>query len=467
MPIVRRVAPFASLLLVLLPSAPARATEQAGVSAAVRGEVALSRPQLTAARPMVGGEPILLQDAIRSGPRSGAQILLLDQTVFTIGAESEIVVDEFVYDPETNAGKMSARVAQGVFRFVSGKIEKLRPDDVHVRLPTGTLGIRGTLVAGRVDDATKRSLIVLLGEGRENDTGSPSGAIEVCNAGSCVHVRSAGFGTRIDGPNAPPLEPYRVPVEEINALATAVSDPAGWLGRSDVGDLPDVSASGEAGDDRSPTDVAGRGDAPPGSASGSGRERLRELAGLDTETTFASQDSRQTIVTPRGVEVAAGGGFYPDLTVFPGPGQLTTYDDLATLAAAGTQTAVFSRSGIGLTDQGSYDFSMTLDLGARSVQVAIDNIESPSLGVSGESLRHAQSFDAHVAENVVFLRESGRLTGSGEGLCSAGCNSYVQAYLFSRNGRVADSVLQSLAIAPEGASRPAVVTADPYQPITR
>jgi hypothetical protein len=52
----------------LLPVA-ALAAEQAGVSAAVRGEVALTRIQVAVGRQVVGGEPILLEDAIRSGQR--------------------------------------------------------------------------------------------------------------------------------------------------------------------------------------------------------------------------------------------------------------------------------------------------------------------------------------------------------------------------------------------------------------
>jgi len=465
MSISRRFAWLAPLLLAPL---PALAAEQAGVSAAVRGQVALTRPPIAQGRQVVGGEPILMQDSIRSGAASGAQLLLLDQTVFTIGAESEVVVDEFVYDPQTSAGRMSARVAQGVFRFVSGKIAKEHPQDVSVKLPTGTLGIRGTLVAGRVDEVSKKALIVLLGEGRDNDTGSPAGAIDVCNAGSCVNVRSAGFGTRIDGPDAAPIEPFRVPADEINALTQAVSDPAGWLGRSDGGSgLPAVSADRDGGDSRSPTEVSGRGDVAADPSSVRALQRLRDITNLDADTAFASQDSRQTVTTPLGTVTAGGGaGVVPDLTLPPGLGRLATYDDLTALAAGGTQTATYARSGIALTDQGSYDFSMTLDVGARSVQVALDHINSPSLGIAGESLRHAQSFDAPGFENAVFVRESGRLTG-GEGPCAGGCDSFVQAYLFSRNGRVADSVLQSLAIVPGSSDARAVYTADPYQPIAR
>jgi hypothetical protein len=400
--------------------------------------------------------------------RSGAQILLLDQTVFTIGPESELVVDEFVYDPATSTGKMSARVAQGVFRFVSGKLAKDHPEDVKLVLPTGTLGIRGTLVAGRVDEATKTALLVLLGEGRENDTGSPPGAIEVCNAGSCVRVRSAGFGTRIGGPDQPPLEPFRVSEEELNALTQSVTDPAGWLAeaKASAGDMPDVAAGAEAGDTRSATEISGRLGAAGGSTGTNALDWLRDFAGIDAASTLVAQDSQKTIDTGAGEFDAGGGGGSGGPLVFTGPGQLTTYDDLASLVASGSQTAVFAKPGIALTDRGAYDFSLTLNLGERSVLLELANIEAPSLGISGESFRRLQSLDANAFENVPFVRESGRLAG-GEGPCDGGCTATVQAFLFSANGRIADSVLQSLAIVPEANAAASVVTADPYQPIVR
>jgi hypothetical protein len=235
-------------LLPLLLALPARAADQAGVSAAVRGEVALTRLPIVG-RQVVGGEPIFLQDGIKSGARSGMQIMLLDETVFTIGPESELVIDEFVYDPKTNAGKLSAEMTKGVFRFVSGKIAHDKPGDMNLKLPAGTLGVRGTMVAGRVDAAAKSSKLVLLGEGPANDTGAKAGAFEACNAGSCVRVNRPGYGTIIAGPDAAPVRPFLFPREEVDALTGAVSDPTGWGETAGAGEAtPAVgAASAEAG----------------------------------------------------------------------------------------------------------------------------------------------------------------------------------------------------------------------------
>lgn len=175
------------------------AQQQAGVSAAVRGQVALARvSENVVGRQVESGDPIFLGDAITSGRDSGMQIMLMDETVFSIGPNSEIAIDEFVYDPATDSGKVTASVAKGVFRFITGKIAQKRPEDMTVRLPTATIGIRGTIVAGavrakpgsdpvvdRVFDGLKgkvpdgeraNDFVVLLGPGHENNTNDRGGA---------------------------------------------------------------------------------------------------------------------------------------------------------------------------------------------------------------------------------------------------------------------------------------------------
>ncbi|MEQ8828476.1 MAG: FecR domain-containing protein [Alphaproteobacteria bacterium] len=117
---------------------------QAGVSAAVRGEVALARASAVG-RQIVSAEPIFLQDQITSGADSGMQILLLDETVFTIGPESEMTIDEFVYDPATQQGSLAASMGKGVMRFVTGNISAGTPENMTIKLPVGTIGIRGTI----------------------------------------------------------------------------------------------------------------------------------------------------------------------------------------------------------------------------------------------------------------------------------------------------------------------------------
>lgn len=479
------------LSLALVLAMPALAAEQAGVSAAVRGQVALTRVQVAVGRQVVGGEPILLQDAIQSGQRSGMQILLLDQTVFTIGPESELVIDEFVYDPKTNAGKLSAEITKGVFRFVSGKIAHEKPEDMKLKLPSGTLGVRGTMVAGSVDPQQKSSRLVLLGEGPENDTGAPAGAFEACNAGQCVRVNRPGYGTTIDGPDAPPVTPFAFSREELDELTRSVSDPEGWVetASSSTGEPPAVAAGPGAeeggtsdGDARSATEVSGISDGGTSAQNGDEtRARLRTLDGLEQATTDVAQFSDQTVLV-NGREVAI-----PDdcadldaclLDVYNPPvdfGDVTTFDQLLELEVSGLQQASYQAGGLTLinTDgqpDGTYDFSLQVSLGSRNAQLDFTNINSSILGLEGASFGQATDFSSYPPGYNLplgFAAVSNVLAG---GVCANGCPATGTAFLVNANGRLADAAQQALVITtqPDGEGLvTGTVSATPYLPIRR
>jgi hypothetical protein len=477
----------------LLLALPAGAADQAGVSAAVRGEVALTRLPIVG-RQVVGGEPIYLQDGIKSGVRSGMQILLLDETVFTIGPESELVIDQFVYDPNTNAGKLSAEITKGVFRFVSGKIAHDKPESMDLKLPAGTLGVRGTMVAGRVDPVAKSSRLVLLGEGPQNDTGARAGAIEVCNAGSCVHVNRPGYGTIIEGPDAAPVRPFLFPRQEVEQLTGAVSDPTGWGVTAGAGgeETPPVGAgpgeaengSGGQGDQRPVTDVAGV--APAGSTSNvdATRARLRTLEGINQASVDASQFTTQTVlVDGQEVKIPTGCNDPSCLgTATPfNPGNLatadiSTFDQLTTLASSGLQTAVYQRSGLplintnGLAD-GSYNFLLQVSLGQQTANLAYSNINSQLLGISGASFSQSTNYSSYPPGfNLPMAFVATGTIGTRTGPCAAGCDATGVAELANGNGRIADSALEAMVITtptPPSGVITGTVSAAPYQPIPR
>jgi hypothetical protein len=486
----RLATPPLLLSFALVLTSPALAAEQAGVSAAVRGQVALTRVQIAVGRQVVGGEPILLQDAIQSGQRSGMQILLLDQTVFTIGPESELVIDEFVYDPKTNAGKLSAEITKGVFRFVSGKIAHEKPEDMKVKLPSGTLGVRGTMVAGRVDETQKSSRLVLLGEGPENDTGAPAGAFEACNAGKCVRVNRPGYGTSIEGPDAPPATPFLFSREELDELTRSVSDPEGWVETASSGaaEPPSVSAGpgeedvAEGGDSRSATEVSGIAKGGGAQNGDETRARLRTLEGLEQATTDVSQFSDQTVIV-NGREVALPEDCSDFSTCLvdvydPSPidfGDITTFDQLSTLEAGGLQQASYQASGLGLIDtsgqpDGSYDFSLQVFLGARSANLDFTNISSAILGLDGVSFGQTTDYSSYPAGYNLPMGFAAVSNVMGGGVCANGCPATGTAFLMNANGRLADAAQQALVITTPDTGTGLVtgtVSATPFAPIRR
>ena len=93
---------------------------------------AISGTVKTETRELKTGDKIYLNETIYAGLESGTQILLLDQSTFTVGEDSEVVMDTFVFDPKTNDGKIVASVKQGSLKVISGLISKKNPDSLTV-----------------------------------------------------------------------------------------------------------------------------------------------------------------------------------------------------------------------------------------------------------------------------------------------------------------------------------------------
>lgn len=80
---------------------------------------------------------------IVTGSNGRMRITLPDDTVFTIGANSDMIIDSFVWDPD-NGHTILASLAKGVFRWVTGKVARKDPSRMKVTLPVVAIGIRGT-----------------------------------------------------------------------------------------------------------------------------------------------------------------------------------------------------------------------------------------------------------------------------------------------------------------------------------
>ena len=200
--------------------------QQAGVAAAVRGNVLLAtatpgtetqRGDQVVGENIASGDKIFLGDMIETGPSSGLQIMLLDETIFTIGPSAAMTIDSFVYDPASGAGEVTTQVLKGAFRFVSGKVAKNEPSKMNVKTPVGTIGIRGTSAAGvitPIDPNTPGGPVtgtfVLLGPGAGNNAGERAGRILISNGGTTVEISRSGFGTVVASPTLPPGTPVRV-----------------------------------------------------------------------------------------------------------------------------------------------------------------------------------------------------------------------------------------------------------------
>src|SRR5208282_5621141 len=100
--------------------AAAQADPTIGTNAAVRNSVQTKATSEPALHPAVVRAPVHIGDVAVSGDKSALQILLVDQSVFTVGANARMTIDKFVYDPNRGSSDIAASVAKGAFRFMSG-----------------------------------------------------------------------------------------------------------------------------------------------------------------------------------------------------------------------------------------------------------------------------------------------------------------------------------------------------------
>jgi len=88
------------------------------------------------------------------------KIVFKDDTNVTVTESSSLIIDDFVYDPKSGAGKLGLKAAAGTVRYVSGSIAK-DPKNVKINTPTAAIAVRGTDFVMAVGE-TGSSMIMLM-----------------------------------------------------------------------------------------------------------------------------------------------------------------------------------------------------------------------------------------------------------------------------------------------------------------
>ena len=106
------------------------------------------------------GTGLEMQDTITT--QNGAwQLEFVDQTRVDVTEHSRMIIDEFIYDPETKTGALSMKATLGAVRYASGQIAKNSRQRVNIRTPSATINVRGTDFMMIVDEIGG-SMITLL-----------------------------------------------------------------------------------------------------------------------------------------------------------------------------------------------------------------------------------------------------------------------------------------------------------------
>ncbi len=163
------------------------------------------------------GQQVIRSERIQTSGAGSVQLIFVDKTTLSIGPNSDLVIDEFVFNPATGTGSMVATLGRGAMRFVGGQVS--HNGGATVRTPTTTLGIRGGVATITHGGQGTRAI-------------NHFGRIEVNASGQVEIIRRPGFSITIpigQGPQGP-VKVTQADLDAINGQLTSSRGQSGGAG---------------------------------------------------------------------------------------------------------------------------------------------------------------------------------------------------------------------------------------------
>jgi hypothetical protein len=128
----------------------AQAADQIGFVKSVTGDASVvTEGKATKAKI---GLAVFEGSVLKTTAGSSMGVTFKDDTVMSFGPNTELVVDQYLFNPAQGKLKLNAKLARGSLNYVSGAIAKLQPEVVSVNTPVGTIGVRGTQFVVAVEE---------------------------------------------------------------------------------------------------------------------------------------------------------------------------------------------------------------------------------------------------------------------------------------------------------------------------
>jgi hypothetical protein len=156
---------------------------------------AYGTPPSAAKSPKREGDPVAYRELLETQERSGLLLRLADGSKLTLGADSKLMVDDFVYQPQDGNGSGGASKAlisipAGALRYVTGAMPK---GHTTIDTPTATMVLRGTNVTVGVNPQGFTHLFV--DEGAVSVHSKVTDQDTVVKAGASVDITPDGIAT--------------------------------------------------------------------------------------------------------------------------------------------------------------------------------------------------------------------------------------------------------------------------------
>ena len=154
--------------------------------------------------------PIEQYDTVKTG-NGKVGILFIDDTRVDVTQHSKLIIDEFVYDPNTKKGKLNLSAKLGTIKYASGQIAKTSRQDIVITTPTATIGVRGTDFSMTIDELGSSTIILL--PSCDVNGNCLVGEISVESAAGQVILNQAFQATQVFVPENPPTPPVTLNLE--------------------------------------------------------------------------------------------------------------------------------------------------------------------------------------------------------------------------------------------------------------
>ena len=199
-------------------------TEQVNTPASIQRD----KQTLTGAK----GTGVEMNDSIRT-QAGKVGITFQDDTRVQVNENSKLVIDDFVYDPKSKSGKLSAKMALGTVRYASGQIAKNSPQNVALNTPTATISVRGTDFTASVDELGQSTVILLPSCPTNRTTRSIKDIESNCHTGEISVETDAGIvilnqpfqATKVNSRSQAPSKPVILNLSENAIESLLISTP--------------------------------------------------------------------------------------------------------------------------------------------------------------------------------------------------------------------------------------------------
>mgnify|MGYP003149022281 FL=1 len=176
----------------------------------IKGNVAVDRKDGDKGVILEKDNDIFSYDTLKTG-NGKVGVLFLDDTRVDLTEHSKLVIDEFVYDPNSKKGKLSLSAKLGTIKYASGQIAKTSRQDIQIKTPTATIGVRGTDFSMTIDELGGSTIILL--PSCDVNGNCLVGEISVESAAGQVILNQSFQATVVTVPEQKPLPPVKLDLE--------------------------------------------------------------------------------------------------------------------------------------------------------------------------------------------------------------------------------------------------------------